>query len=374
VSSLCQLHQRPFDPKLLLQHFPPPYNLATLQQAVHSLDFESDWHAIPAAKLKSQQLPCLAVLRAHEPEPSGQMEEGIDPAVDSDNSNNPESETDDISSSVQLALIARVDDDKLLYFEAGTDTPQTIPLAEFNDTFEAGLLLVKPQEQAAPDDELDREPEKFGFKWFIPELLRHKTIWRDVLLASLAIQLMGLATPLFTQVIIDKVIVHHAMNTLLVIGFGLLMFMLFTAAMTWARQYLVLHTGNRIDAVLGSKVFSKLFSLPMRYFEKRPTGTLVARIHGIETIREFITGAAVTLVLDFPFLFIFLAIMFYYSWQLTLIVVGILTTIAVISLMITPILRERLNKQFSSVPATRHLSPNTLTAWKQSNPCKWNRS
>ena len=186
----------------------------------------------------------------------------------------------------------------------------------------------------------------FGFKWFVPELLRHKAIWRDVLLASLAIQLMALATPVFTQVVIDKVIVHHTMNTLVVIGIALFVFMVFTAGMSWVRQYLVLHTGNRIDAVLGAQVFGHLFKLPPRYFEHRPTGTLVARVHGVETIREFLSGAAVTLILDVPFLLIFLAIMFYYSWLLTLITLAILGLIVVLSLTVTPLLRARINQQF----------------------------
>ena len=157
---------------------------------------------------------------------------------------------------------------------------------------------------------------------------------------------MALATPLFTQVIIDKVIVHHTQSTLIVIGIGMVMFMVFNAVMSWIRQYLVNHTGNRIDAVLGSHVFSHLFRLPVRYFEHRSTGTLVARLQGIESIREFLSGAAVTLILDIPFLFIFLAIMFYYSWMLTTVAVGILLVIVVLSLVITPQLRKRLNQQF----------------------------
>ena len=188
--------------------------------------------------------------------------------------------------------------------------------------------------------------KEFGFKWFIPELLKHKTIWRDVLLASLAIQLVGLATPLFTQVIIDKVVVHQTHSTLIILGVALVMFMLFTSGMSWLRQYLVLHTGNRIDAVLGSQVFRHLLRLPLPYFEHRPTGTLVARLHGVETIREFVSGAAVTLVLDFPFLLIFLAVMFAYSWQLSLIAVGLLGTIAFISFLVAPVFRDKLNHQF----------------------------
>src|SRR6185295_17773689 len=178
------------------------------------------------------------------------------------------------------------------------------------------------------------------------ELLKHKAIWRDVLLASLAIQLMALATPVFTQIVIDKVIVHQTLSTLAVIGIALGVFIIFTAIMTWVRQYLVLHTGNRIDAVLGAQVFEHLFRLPPRYFQHRPTGVLVARVQGVETIREFLSSAAVTLLLDVPFLLIFLAIMFYYSVALTLVTVGILTLIAAMSLAVTPLLRQRLNQQF----------------------------
>ncbi|MGH9959078.1 MAG: peptidase domain-containing ABC transporter, partial [Pyrinomonadaceae bacterium] len=188
--------------------------------------------------------------------------------------------------------------------------------------------------------------KRFGFRWFVPELLKHKRIWREVLTASLIIQLMALAAPLFTQIVIDKVIVHHTQSTLAVIAVGLSVFLIFTAALSWARQYLVLHTGNRVDAVLGSHVFTHLFRLPVRYFERRPTGTLIARIQGVETIREFISGAAVTLILDFPFMFIFLAVMFWYNATLSLITVGVLFLMVLLSFAVTPVLRRRLNQQF----------------------------
>lgn len=158
--------------------------------------------------------------------------------------------------------------------------------------------------------------------------------------------MLALATPLFTQVVIDKVVVHQTTNTLIVIGFALAVAMLFGAAMAWIRQYLVLHTGNRVDAVLGTRVFEHLLGLPVRYFEHRPTGTIVARLHGVETIREFVSGAAVTLLLDLPFLAIFLALMFWYSWQLTLIALAILAAIVTMSSLAVPLIRARLNQQF----------------------------
>ncbi|WP_298446436.1 ABC transporter transmembrane domain-containing protein, partial [Ferrimicrobium sp.] len=155
--------------------------------------------------------------------------------------------------------------------------------------------------------------QRFGFRWFVPELLRHKRVWREVLAASLVLQLLALAIPLFTQVIIDRVITHHAQSTLIVIGFGMAMFLVFSTVLSWVRQYLVLHTGNRVDAVLGAAVFEHILKLPLGYFAHRPTGVITTRLQGVETIREFVAGAAVTLILDLPFLVIFVAIMFYYS-------------------------------------------------------------
>ncbi len=244
------------------------------------------------------------------------------------------------------ALLVRSDGERLLYFEAGSQTPQTCATSDVAERFERQALFIR-HEKAEPLRE-DGAPadRKFGFRWFWNELIRHRRIWRDVLLASLFMQLIALATPLFTQVIIDKVVVHQTQSTLIVIAVGLAMFLLFNAAMSWLRQYLVLHTGNRVDAVLGSQVFRHLLQLHLPYFEYRPTGTLVARVHAVETIREFTAGAAVSLVLDFPFLLIFVAVMFAYSWQLTLIALGILLVISLISVLIVPVLRARINRQF----------------------------
>lgn len=327
LGSLCNLFRIPFDPKLIEQEFPPPYSLTTLHEAARALGFKtghgthpSDWQKLP--------LPAVAFLRAV-------------PEIDS---------AGELSSDTKSlpVLILKTDGHKLLYFRAGSQAPETITADEAKLQFETDLILVardtQGKEEAIPG--FDTETKSFGFRWFIPELLKHKTIWRDVLLASLAIQLVGLATPLFTQVIIDKVVVHQTNSTLIVLGVALFMFMLFTSGMSWLRQYLVLHTGNRIDAVLGSQVFRHLLRLPLPYFENRPTGTLVARLHGVETIREFVSGAAVTLILDLPFLLIFLAVMFAYSWQLSLIAVGLLGAIAVISFLVAPVFRDKLNQQF----------------------------
>jgi subfamily B ATP-binding cassette protein HlyB/CyaB len=324
LGSLCGLYRIPFDSALVAQQFPPPYNIGSIHAMARSLGIKSgscelagiDWQQLP--------LPAIAFLPA-------------DPAIE--------------DAAPAALLVLKTDGKVLSFFRAGSQEPESIGVDEAALRFAPSVLLFGKEAEVGDKENEDiagfaQEKKAFGFGWFVPELLKHKAIWRDILLASLAIQLVGLATPLFTQAIIDKVVVHQTKNTLLVLGIGLLMFMVFTSVMTWLRQYLVLHTGNRIDAVLGSEVFRHMLRLPLPYFEQRPTGTLVARLHGVETIREFISGAAVTLILDLPFLLIFLAVMFSYSWQLSLIAVGLLGVIALMSVLVTPLFRERLNQQF----------------------------
>ncbi len=323
LGSLCSLYRQPFDPKLIEQDFPPPYRLETFHEAARALGFKTgstpqpeDWQRLP--------LPAVAMLRAV-------PEFGCEGA-----------------GQLLPVLILKTDGHKILFFRAGSQNPETMSVEEARLQLETDLLLVtrEADKKDAAIPGFETEKPAFGFRWFVPELLKHKAIWRDVLLASLAIQLVGLATPLFTQVIIDKVVVHQTHSTLIALGVALGMFLLFTSGMTWLRQYLVLHTGNRIDAVLGSQVFPHLLRLPLPYFEQRPTGTLVARLQGVETIREFVSGAAVTLILDLPFLLIFLAVMFAYSWQLSLIALGLLGSIALISFLVAPVFREKLDRQF----------------------------
>lgn len=234
----------------------------------------------------------------------------------------------------------------MLLFRPGEAASVTVTREEFVKLFCGQVFFAAPAARDNASDDVGPSARQFGFRWFVPELLKYRSIWRDVLLASLAIQLMALATPLFTQVVIDKVVVHHTLNTLIVIAGAMAIFMIFSAVMSWVRQYLILHTGNRIDAVLGSRVFEQLVRLPLRYYENRPTGVVVARVQGVEQIREFLASAAVTLLLDCPFLLIFLGIMFYYSVPLTLVSLAILGLIVAISIVVAPILRERLNQQF----------------------------
>lgn len=208
-------------------------------------------------------------------------------------------------------------------------------------------MVIAPAAESLRDpDAVAANKEHFSFRWFVPELLKHRAIWKEVLLASLVLQLIALALPLFTQAIIDKVVVHRTQSTLIALVVGMAIFTIFTSALTWVRQYLILHTGNRVDAVLGAHVFEHLFKLPPLYFQHRSTGIIAARLQGVETIREFVSSAAVTLMLDMPFLLIFVAVMFFYSVSLTFIVLAILLSIVGMSLLIAPLFRRRVNEQF----------------------------
>ena len=351
MGSLCQLHRIPFDPVMLQQQFPAPYDRVSLLSVAKALEFKVGEKTISAATLTTLTFPCLGFLKTQAPTGEIAKTELAKTKPTTTNSETAESAdpTDPVDPTPphsQPALLVKTDGQQLLYFVAGDNTPQSLSVAEFESRFEPEVILFARSipEMADEDNPVGQEP--FGFKWFIPELLKHKKIWKEVLAASLAIQLVALATPLFTQVVIDKVIVHHTQSTLWVVGIALVMFMVFSSVMTWMRQYLVLHTGNRVDAVLGQTVFRHLFRLPMPYFEHRQTGVLVARLQGVEQIREFVSGAAVTLLLDCPFLIIFLAVMFWYSWQLSLLVLIILGLIIGLSIAVTPIFRDKLNKQF----------------------------
>jgi subfamily B ATP-binding cassette protein HlyB/CyaB len=327
----CQVHRVPFDAAMALRQFPSPYNSALLQHALHELGLKGRWRKVKDTDMEHLNFPCFAALNPPDgPEPAKAPSE-------------PDAQVEQQLETHGLALLVRLEKGTILFFEPGSQEPQHLPLTEFTARCAGHVLqFAAPKSKGADEDE-DKE---FGFRWFVPELLKHKKVWRDVLLASLALQLVGLAMPLFTQTIIDKVIVHHSMSTLVVIAVGMAIFMVFNAVMSWVRQYLVTHTGNRIDSVLGAQVFAHLFRLPLRYFEHRSTGTLVARLQGIESIREFLSGAAVTLILDVPFLIFYLAIMFYYSWLLSVAALSMLLLIVLLSLAITPLMRERLNQQF----------------------------
>lgn len=189
--------------------------------------------------------------------------------------------------------------------------------------------------------------DKFDFTWFIPAIIKYRRLLGEILLVSLVLQLIGLTTPLFFQVVMDKVLTNHAMKTLNVIAIGLVMSNLFEAALTGIRSWMFAHTSSKIDVELGARLFRHLLALPIAYFHSRRVGDSVARIRELENIRSFLTGNAMSVVLDIVFSFVFLAVMFWYSVDLTMFVVASIPFYIFLSIIFTPIIRKRLDDKFN---------------------------
>ena len=191
------------------------------------------------------------------------------------------------------------------------------------------------------------EAARFDFTWFIPAVVKYRRMLAEILAISLVLQLIGLATPLFFQVVMDKVLVNQAMKTLNIIAIGLICANMFEVVLTAIRTYAFSHTSSKIDVELGARLFQHLLNLPMAYFEARKVGDSVARIRELENIRTFLTSNAMTLLLDVGFSFVYLAVMLWYSPWLTLIVIVSIPAYVALSMIFTPILRLRLNEKFN---------------------------
>ena len=191
------------------------------------------------------------------------------------------------------------------------------------------------------------DPKGFNLGWFLPSIWRYRLPLGHVVLASLVIQLFALVSPLFFQVVIDKVLVHRSASTLYVLIGGLIVVSCFDAVMQYLRSYALNHTTNRIDVELGQRLFTHLLKLPIHYFETRPTGQTVARMRELETIRSFLTGQGLSSVLDLIFTILFMVVLFNYSVKLAIVVAMTIPLYALIAILIGPTLRERINEKFN---------------------------
>ena len=238
-------------------------------------------------------------------------------------------------------LLLQVSDDKALVFRPDADKPQAVPLAALAEHYSGKLILMTTRERVAG------AARAFDVTWFIPSLVKYRHLLRDVLVASFFIQILALISPIFFQIVIDKVLVHNGLTTLEVLAVGFLVVSIFDVAMGGLRTYLFSHTTSRVDAELGARLFSHLTRLPMAYFQARRVGDSVARVRELETIREFLTSSALTVVLDLFFAIVFLAVMFVYSPWLLLVVLITLPLYALVLWLVTPLLRQRLDEKFA---------------------------
>ena len=208
------------------------------------------------------------------------------------------------------------------------------------------LLEVLPDNEIVPILSLqttERTPKKrLTFKWFLPAIKKNKKPLIEVLVASLFVQLFQLMNPLIIQQIIDKVIGQGASSSLLPLVVLLFSFSLFENILTALRTNLFIDTTNRIDMSLGEQVIDHLLRLPLPYFDKRNVGELSSRVGELEQIRSFLTGTALTVVLDAIFSIIYIAVMIIYSWILTIVALLVAPLLALITLLIAPVIRSQL--------------------------------
>ena len=237
-------------------------------------------------------------------------------------------------------VIAKASDEKVLVQSQETRRPELMTRDEFARVWDGGLILMA---RRAGLSDLTR---RFDVTWFLGAIGKYRRLLGDVLVASFFLQLFALVSPLFFQVVIDKVLVHRSLTTLDVLMIGLVAISLFETVLGILRTYLFSHTTNRIDVELGARLFRHLLALPMSYFQARRVGDSVARVRELENIRNFLTSSALTLVIDLFFTAVFLAVMFVYSPLLSFVVLGSFPFYIAVSASVTPLFRERLDEKF----------------------------
>ncbi len=242
------------------------------------------------------------------------------------------------------ALILKIEDDaedpRILIQFGERERPEVWTKSEMRERFAGRLLLMTSRERVAG------AARPFDISWFIPALVKYRKPLRDVLIASFFLQLMALVSPIFFQLVIDKVLVHQSVTTLDVLAIGLAVVLVWETALSGLRNWLFAHSTNRVDAELSARMFRHLLNLPLSYFEARRVGDSVARVRELERIREFLTSNAVTVVIDLFFTIVFFVVMYLYSPMLTLVVLASIPIYAAISIFITPALRTRLDEKF----------------------------
>lgn len=241
----------------------------------------------------------------------------------------------------RYVLLARADNERVLVQDPSESAPLLLPRAVFESAWTGRLILFTKRANVRAGE------RRFDFTWFIPSIVKHRKLLGEVLLASFFIQLFALLSPLFFQVVIDKVLVHKSLTTLHVIAIGMLALTLFDVLLNVLRSYVFTHTSLRIDVTLGAEMFRHMLRLPIAYFEARRVGDIAARVRELETIRQFLTSATVTMVIDLLFTVVFIVVMWFYSPLLTLVVLATIPFYIGISLAVTPIFRARLNEKFN---------------------------
>ena len=329
LCAIARFHQVAGDPAALAHRLglsaSEPIGIDDLLHAARLLDLKARRVRTRPERLMHTPLPALAIMRG----------ESVDTA--------------------DICLLAQCDGNRVLLSSPQQVAPHIEPLVSFVARWTGELILVTSRASVAG------ELARFDFSWFVPALVKYRRLLGEVLLVSFVLQLFALVSPLLFQVVMDKVLVHKATTTLDVLVAGLLIVVVFESVLSAVRNFVFSHTTSRIDVELGARLFRHLVALPLSYFQARCVGDSVARVRELENIRAFLTGNALTVALDLFFSLVFLAVMLFYSVPLTLIVLTSLPLYVALSLVISPVLRRRLDTQFARGAENQTMLVETVT-------------
>lgn len=349
LAMLAQFYEKPADPAQLAHEYAPggtAVDEVQLLRAAKSLGFKAKAMDLKRERLRHAPLPVIGQWRDEETEiesEDGGVETVTRPGgffVLAKAQETPAPEKDgkpDVGGAGGAQTRVLIQDPGDAEINGGV---REIDADELYERFSGRITAL------ASRAELAAQQRTFDLSWFIPAVVRYRKLFGEVLLASLFIQIFGLISPLFFQVVIDKVLVHRGMSSLDVLVFAIIVVAVFEVLFSTLRTYLFSHTTNRVDVQLGSNLYKHLMRLPISYFGARRVGETVARVRELENVRSFLTGSALTLVLDLAFTVVFFAVMFAYAPFLTWIVVASLPFYIGLSLFITPGLRRRVEEMF----------------------------
>lgn len=340
LCSIARFHNVAVDPLTLahqlgLAQATPP-SVDDLLRAAQHIGLQAKRVRTTTERLTLTPLPALAILRSRD---EGMVASAAD--------------------GPKVVILAQVDGQRALIQDPASvqsgSRPSIQPLAEFATQWTGELILITRRASLAG------ALAKFDFSWFIPALVKYRRLFGEVLLISFMLQLFALVSPLFFQVVMDKVLVHRGVTTLDVLVIGLVVVVVFESVLSGLRTHVLSHTTSRIDVELGARLFRHLVQLPLAYFQARRVGDSVARVRELENIRNFLTGSALTVLLDVLFSVIFIAVMLFYSVPLTLIVLASLPLYFGLSLLVVPLLRARLDVKFARGAENQAMLVETVT-------------
>jgi len=245
-------------------------------------------------------------------------------------------------------IIGRIAEDQVLIQRPGS-APERLDRTGLEAIWSNSLILLTTREGVGG------AAGRFDFTWFIPQVVRYRKLIGEVLLITLALNLLGLAAPLFFQNVIDKVLVHNTLATLQVLSVGFVAVSVWEVMFGWLRTRLYSETSQKLDVELGAKLFRHLLSLPLSYFEGRRVGDTVTRVRQLESIREFLTNASLSVLIDPAFTVVFLIAMWIYSTTLFWVVALTIPAYVVVSLLVTGPLRRRLDEKYERGSANNAL-------------------